>query len=207
MALSLTASATTLSTSMSPRMRSRAAASRRWATGSLSSLRFSASAASSFWSTTSSSTRRNRSEETSSGSPSPIRPWATASRFTSEAQTVLPSTLATAWSPRSGGLSRAAAAAAGGQAQRQRDDQAGQDADEAGQPPCGSPRMRGQRRQQRRPSLAISISGCKGCARPYPEARRPRRHIRWEDHFKCAKPSSFPTPAPAWPSRPAAGST
>ncbi len=82
--------------------RSLAAASRRCASGSLSRWRASASAASTLVSITSSSTWRNRSEETSSGSPGPIIPSATASRLTSEAQTVWPFTLATAWSPGSG---------------------------------------------------------------------------------------------------------
>ncbi len=90
MAFSLTALSTTLSTRMSPSSRSRAAASRRWASGSPVELRRCASAASSFWSITSSSVRRNRSDAASSGSPSPIRPWATAWRLTSEAQTVSP---------------------------------------------------------------------------------------------------------------------
>ena len=45
---------------------------------------------------------RKESEATSRGSPSPIRPWLTASRLTSEAQTVWPSTVATALSPGSG---------------------------------------------------------------------------------------------------------
>ena len=48
MALSLTPSVTVVSTSMSPKMRSRAAASRRCAVGSLSNFRFKASVASSF---------------------------------------------------------------------------------------------------------------------------------------------------------------
>src|SRR5204862_118636 len=83
-------------------IRSRAAVRRFWAWGSLSSRRLTASAARSRWSTTSSSIWRKTSEPVSSGSPSPIRPWATASRLTSDTQTVLPSTRAAATSPRSG---------------------------------------------------------------------------------------------------------
>ncbi len=71
----------------------------------LSILRLVASEASSFWSITSSRRWRKTSLEMSSGSPSLIRPWATASRLTSDAQITWPLTRATAVSPGSGGLS------------------------------------------------------------------------------------------------------